>query len=279
MVTLHSTTLSIELVPVTEVSANSPTTLVAVIGSTTEALGESATIQGVPIAVSTDSGHTDVLVGSTVLTNPIVVPTSAGIATEYTLNGQTITQDSQSNYIVGGNTLAVGSVYTLTADFTIESVALETPDGHTVIVIGDITSTLKAPATTTTHELPLLTLGTKTYTPNSNSDYIIAGQTLQLESSPIAVSGTTISLIPQGTAIVIGASKTIAETEGIGGVIMSGFETSPESTGSAYTGRAGSTNGTAIVTFVSSGGGHAIPLLSIWIGTVVYLTILAFAFT
>ena len=277
VVTIHSTTLSIRVVPITETSTDDSASLFVVFGSTTKELGETVTIQGVPIAVSTRNDHTNVLVGSTILTNPFVV--SAGAATTNAPNGQTLTQDLQGDHMSSEKTMVADSTTSKVAQSTIEPVAIATTSGHTIIIVGDTTSTLNSPPSTTAQSLPLITLGSKTYTPNSNSDYVIAGQTLEPGGSPIIISGNPVSLIPQGTAVVVGGSTTLAETVGLGDIIMSGFDGTSQSTSSVPTSILGGTNSTSLPTFTSSGKREAAPLLSIWVGTAVLSTLVAFVYT
>ncbi|CAF9939061.1 MAG: hypothetical protein HETSPECPRED_001469 [Heterodermia speciosa] len=63
----------------------------------------------------------------------------------------------------------------------------------------DLTNT---PAVTA-HPAPILTIANQPITQNSASEYIIASQTLAPGSSPITLSGTTYSLGPSASAVVI----------------------------------------------------------------------------
>ena len=131
-------------------------------------------------------------------------------------------------------------------------------------------------STVTSPLVPLLTLGTSTYTTSSNAEYVIGGQTLRPGSSAIEVSGIPLSLGPQGTALVIGGSTTIAETLGLGGYIVSGFQGNSQSTsmGAPTSNCAASVAGA--VPFPSSGGSPADPLSSIlWMGAGMLMVIVA----
>lgn len=62
---------------------------------------------------------------------------------------------------------------------------------------------------------PAFTLGSSVYTPDSESEYIIASQTLQLGGA-ITVSGSMISLASNGAEIVVGAkTETAAPRSGV----------------------------------------------------------------
>jgi hypothetical protein len=80
-------------------------------------------------------------------------------------------------------------------------------------------------------------------TANAQSEYVVGGQTLVPGGPGIVISGTTISLAPGATQVVVGSS-----TAGLGTVILSGLggsgatETGAETpayTGPVYTGGVG----------------------------------------
>ena len=186
---------------------------------------------------------------SLMLTTAMVYPT------RLTINSQIITQGSQSEYMVDGETLTPGSIFTITADSTVKAIALKSADGQTVIVVGHVTSTLLPSPVSSDHPaaVALLTFDATTYTANSESDYIIAGQTLRPGGSAITVSNTPLSLITQGSEVIIGGTTTIAETIGLGGYIMSGFGLNPTSTVVAQASSVGNVNGTSLFTFKNNG--------------------------
>ena len=277
-VTFQSTTVSVEVVQVTELNHNTPSTALAlVIGSITALPGESITVEETPIAVSIDDGQTDLMVGSAVLTNLAATPTGAVFSKTHSLDLQIITQSSQTKYLIDDKTLELGSTLTVTAGSAIETVALETANGQTIIVLGDTTTTLGSAPTATGNALPLLTLGANTYAP-SQSGYVIAGQTLRPGGSAIEVSGTPLSLMPQGSELVVGGSTTILGTEGLGGVILSGFGgSSPKSTVGARASSAGSADGTGSVTFAGGGRKPVDFFGSLWTAAVALLVVLTLA--
>ncbi len=144
-----------------------------------------------------------------------------------TIGGTTYTANSASQYFIGTQTLVPNS-----GPITINSApyALSIGPSATALIVGTSTSSLTA-------------------TPNTNPSanttdhphaYTIDGQTLS-PGSEITVSGTKVSLGPQGTDVVVGSST---EAVGLGGVILSGFGAGPtEPAGNATTGVVGFTGG------------------------------------
>ncbi len=122
-----------------------------------------------------------------------------GISTQnlipLTLGTQTIIPNSQSQYMIGLQTLTPGGA------ITVSGTPISLAPSATAIVIGTSTHQLAIGATT----LPTLTIGTLTIPPNSLSQYIISSQTLT-PGGLITLSGTPVSLAPSATAIVIGTS-------------------------------------------------------------------------
>ncbi|KAG9185472.1 hypothetical protein G6011_08016 [Alternaria panax] len=115
-----------------------------------------------------------------------------------------------------GGGIVVGSSYTLLPGDTITigdtPVAIETSDGKTKIVAGTTiisllpfqSATTDAPTSQPPIPLPpILTIGTKTIAPNSQTQYVTAGQTLSPGGETLTISGTTLALAPFATALVI----------------------------------------------------------------------------
>jgi hypothetical protein len=130
-----------------------------------------------------------------------------------------IDQDpSGGNFVIGGSTtLTPGQ--TITVDDM--PIRIQTSEGRTEVLIGTTIIPLtpnsyqpqitEAPISLTPSPLPpLLTIGTQTITPNAQTQYVIAGQTLAAGGEARTISGTTISLAPSATALVIdGKTSTI----------------------------------------------------------------------
>ncbi|KAL6721364.1 hypothetical protein ACLMJK_000467 [Lecanora helva] len=188
-----------------------------IIGSQTLSPGDELTVSGTPVSLAPNGAYA--LVGTS--TEPLHQPTTS--PPPLTLGTQTITPNAQSQYIINGQTLTPGGVLTVSGT----PISLAPNDAYAVI--GTNTESL-TPITTP----PPLTLGTQTITPDTQGRYIIGNQTLT-PGGAVTVSGTSISLGPQGTDVVVGTS-----TEGLGGIIMGGFG---GGNGSATTGVVGFTGG------------------------------------
>ena len=186
------------------------------------------------------------------------------------VNGQTLTTNSQSQYILAGQTLSPNTPLTIGSGDSRTPVILQTTAGTQppVLIIGTSTTTLNFPSSSspTPTSLPFLTLGTQTITPNAQGQYLIDNQTLTAggaiviggttppplsggeTASPAIVGGTTISLAPSATAAVIGTTST--ERLLLGPYIVGGLATGgPNGTGGRAT-----TGTTAVVPFQGRGG-------------------------
>jgi hypothetical protein len=116
---------------------------------------------------------------------------------------------SGGGFVVGGSlTLTPGDTVTIGDT----PVAIETSDGKTRIVVGTtIISLLPFQSATTDVPVsqppiplpPMLTIGTKTIAPNSQTQYVIAGQTLLPGGEPLTISGTTLALASSATALIV----------------------------------------------------------------------------
>jgi hypothetical protein len=131
----------------------------------------------------------------------------------------------------GGN-FVIGDSYTLTPGQTVTiddtPIMIQTSEGRTEVVVGTIFVPLTpnpyqpqvtdAPISLAPSALPpILTIGSKTITPNAQTQYVLADQTLIPGGEPLTISGTTLSLAPSATALVIdGQTSTI--TPILGGI-------------------------------------------------------------
>ncbi|KAK0642370.1 hypothetical protein DIS24_g9110 [Lasiodiplodia hormozganensis] len=107
-----------------------------------------------------------------------------------------------STYVIAGQTLTIGGT------ITVDGTTISFPSA-TAVVINGITQTLIAPAYTT--NAPELTIDGTVYTdlPGPGTTYVIDGQTLT-PGGVIVVDGTTISLSPSATALVVnGVTQTL----------------------------------------------------------------------
>ena len=149
-------------------------------------------IQGTEVSVA-PSASAIVIAGSTIALSPTNAP-------GFTVGAEVVTANSASRYVAGGQILIPGGP-AVTVSGTRLSLA---PNGGQVIV-GSSTIALGPTFNPAPSPSPL-TLGSHTYTINSKSEYIIAGQTLILGGPVITVLGTRLSLAPSATQVVVGTS-------------------------------------------------------------------------
>ena len=188
------------------------------IGTQTLAPGGIITVSGTPISLAL-SGSYIVEGSSTIAFSPETTVSPSKGPEVLTFKNRPYTENSASAFVIGTQTLVPGGVITISG--TPISLALS----GSYVVEGSSTMTVfPIPASSLPPGGPeILTFAGQPYTVNSASDYIINGQTL-VPGAAITVSGTPISLAAQGTEVVIGTS-----TEGLGGLIMSGFGDPPGS--------------------------------------------------
>ncbi len=173
--------------------------------------GASAT----PVILHTSNSQTLLVVGSstsTLLARPITTPGLPALS----IDTKAFTANSENQYIIESQTLALNLPITLGSGTATTPVLLQTTNTDTILVIGSSTSTLAAAATAAATPPPF-TIGSQVITANSENQYIVASQTLT-PGALITVSGTPVSLAPSATQVVVGSS-----TQGLGGQIMSGF--------------------------------------------------------
>lgn len=166
-----------------------------------------------------------VIDSSTSLTSPVAAtPTSSKIPPLLTIGGQTVTANNLGQFNIDGQILTPGGMV------TVSSTVISLASDESNVIVGTRTEALGAystgelssdPAVATR---PDLTLGTQSLTSNSLGQYNIDGQTLT-PGGAITVSGTTISLAPDGSDVVVGT-----KTEGLGPYITAGFRSGSNGT-------------------------------------------------
>lgn len=182
VIALGTTTATQQVVPV-----------FAVGGQTLTPGGSAATISGT-IVSALPSGQGIVVGGQTVA---VAVP---GTAETLTTEGQTITIEPTAAFAIGTQTLVAGG-----PAITVGGTALSLVPSATAVVIGGFTSNLGASQPTA---IPLLTIGSETFTANAATEFLIApGETLT-PGGQITVSGTTISLGSSASNVVINGVTT-----------------------------------------------------------------------
>ena len=155
--------------------------------------GGQITVDGTSISLNPSAGIAVVGGSTQVLTTPGPSPNAAVM----TFAGSTYTANAASQIVVAGQTLTPGG------QITVSGTPLSLAPSANLAVIGSSTQLLTTPIPTANPAI--LTFAGSTYTANSASQFIIAGQTLT-PGGTITASGTPISL-PQGTNIaVIGTS-------------------------------------------------------------------------
>ncbi|CAO2651272.1 Nn.00g095690.m01.CDS01 [Neocucurbitaria sp. VM-36] len=174
---------------------------VILIGSETFSPGQTKTINGVPVVAPSDGGYSRLVVDGSTITIPTAGPTGGPVLT---IGGNTVTANPEGQFVVGTQTLAPGS-----PAITVSGTAYSLGPSGTVLVVNGVSSTLannnnnNNPAITAA---PALTIDGKTYTAtvqDGSAEYVLgAGTTLQ-PGDAVTISGTTYSLDPKGTALVV----------------------------------------------------------------------------
>lgn len=114
-----------------------------------------------------------------------------------TVGGTVYSPNSGSTYVIGGQVLTPGG--SIVASGTTISLA----SGVSSVVINGVAQTLAAPTGFQVAGAPLLTIGGTTYSANSGSSYVINGQTLTPGGVVTLSGGTTLSLAPSASDLVI----------------------------------------------------------------------------
>ena len=160
--------------------------------------GGAVTISGTVISLAPSASF--LVIGGSTQFLPTATPVVT-VAPEIVVGGTTFTGNSGLSFVIGGQTLAPGSVITVSGT----TISLN-PSGGSVIINGNTEPVITLPVTIG----PLLTVGNTVYTAISGSSYIIAGQTLT-PGGTITVAGTTISLGPSASyAVINGATETLS---------------------------------------------------------------------
>ena len=189
-VTIHNTPVHLDSAGLVVGSAspivvtNVPhTTPLATIGNSPVVVDESGNVKvsdqiiapGVPVTIN----NTPVSLG----TDGLVFGTASTVAV-----------DSSPHYVVGSQRLSPGGAPVIHLGTTY-SLA---PHATAIVVNGAASA-----ATPVGSSLPVLTIGNSVITPESNSHYIVAGETLAPNGPPLTVSGSTYSLAHDAGAIVV----------------------------------------------------------------------------
>ena len=179
-------------------------------GQTIQAGGSPIPVSGTPISIAADGGHVVVGTSTEKLFN-LPIPTAGPAKTPgpaFTLGSSTIYQNGASAFIVDGHTLAPGGP-AITVAGTPVSLAIDA----THVIVGSTTQTMFAatPSPPTTQPAQL----------------VYSSRTLAAGGPAIIVSGTVVSLVSGGAAVVVGTRTQPIGSQStgvdLGGVIWSVF--------------------------------------------------------
>jgi len=163
------------------------------------------------VALQSSSSQTAPVANSNMPMFPGLPSVTSGINLgPLTLNGQRVTANAASQYIISGQTLAPGSTIVLGSSNSRITIALQTSGSYVALVFDGSTSNIQRTLPIATG-LPILTVDGLTIIPNSGSQYVVASQTLLPGESMVTVPGTTLSLASAASAIVVnGVTSTLA---------------------------------------------------------------------
>ncbi|MCJ1254360.1 hypothetical protein MMC24_002175 [Lignoscripta atroalba] len=182
------------------ISSFSATIPAVVTGTNTDALGQSITVETMPVVILIPGGQTNIVTGDSSTVPLTSVPAETlvpSLSEPLIINGQTITVNSQSQYIVGSQTLIPGGpAITVGSGSSATVIALQTSNDFKPLVVDTATSAPSPfPALT-----PVLTIGSETYTLNSATQYIIGTQTLAPGVTITIGSGSSTTVIALQTS-------------------------------------------------------------------------------
>lgn len=164
----------------------------AIDGQTVVPGGPPITVDGTVISAPA-STNAIVVDGTT-----IPVGGSFASASDFMVNGMAITAQPGVFFPIAGQTLQAGG-----PAITVDGTRLSLAPGGTALVIGSSTSEIAAAGAGGASDIPELTFGGQTFTANAATQFFLApGQTLTPGGTAV-VSGTTISLASDASAIVI----------------------------------------------------------------------------
>lgn len=174
---------------------------IVIAGQTILSGAPAITVSGTPISLA--HGASVAVVGDMTQSLYPAVPTTYP---EMTFAGQTYTANSDSAIVIQGQTLIPGS-----PAITISKTPVSLAPGASVAVVAGQTQSL-SPASLATK--PVITIGGSTYTANTASAFVIAGQTLS-PGGVITVSSTSISLAAGASfAVIAGSTQSLVAAPG-----------------------------------------------------------------
>ncbi|KAL8690363.1 MAG: hypothetical protein Q9218_004173 [Villophora microphyllina] len=165
-----------------------------VLGSQTLAPGGSAITHSGTVISLAPSASALVVAGQTQALTPALATPLPSI----TAGGQVVTENSASQFVIGGQTLKQGA-----APIVANGQTVSLAPGGSAIILNGQTAQIAQPSP---RLLPVITVGGAKITGNSASQYIINGQTLAAGQAPITLSGQVLSIAAGGSAVVFGPS-------------------------------------------------------------------------
>ncbi|KAK1056494.1 hypothetical protein LTR74_014849 [Friedmanniomyces endolithicus] len=141
-----------------------------------------------------------VFAGVTASPKPVAA-TIVGFNSNTVLPASSNTAGPATQYVVAGQTLVPGASITVGSGEATTVVALRTGSSNTLLIVGSLTSTIGQIASTP----PALTIGTSVIAANSNSQHVVAGQTLVPGSTITVGSGGATTML----ALQTDSSKTV----------------------------------------------------------------------
>ncbi|MCJ1263024.1 hypothetical protein MMC22_002894 [Lobaria immixta] len=114
------------------------------------------------------------------------------------IGSERLTANAASEYIVNGQTLSPAG-----SPIVVSGTTYSLADQASELVFNGVTSTLAANQQINLPSRRVLSIGSLLLTADAKSDYILDSQTLSPGGNPIVVSGTTYSLDPQASFLVI----------------------------------------------------------------------------
>lgn len=234
-VAIGSTSLGLQPTQLaTTISGVSTIVPAVIVGSQTIAVGASNSVGSIPVAVVTAGSQTAVVIdgSSTNFMPQVTAIQEVASQPPIVIGSSSITANSNSQYIVAGQTLAPGS--TITVGGTPIALQTDGPAGS-VLMVGSSTSILLNLPTISALPPPIV-IGSSTIAANVESQYVVAGQTLK-PGSAITVGNTPIALQtdgPSGIVLVVGTSSSILQslpkpTEGPAPIVLGGSTISANS--------------------------------------------------
>ncbi|KAG9690297.1 hypothetical protein KCU95_g9066, partial [Aureobasidium melanogenum] len=183
--------------------------------------GGAITISGTEISYASEG--TAVVVNGVTQALTQASPTSKPVLT---IGGQAYTARVGSNFVIGGATLVPGG------QITVDGTTVSLADGGTAAVVNGVTKTLSQGTAASGN---VLTVGGRTYTAGSGPNFVIGDQTL-IPGEAITFDGTSISLAPDGTAVVVdGVTQTLASAAPTKAAVLTiGGQTYTAQSGASY---------------------------------------------